>query len=197
MKSPKKRTPAKKQKPQRPNMEDTITITGGSGTDTLTVSDTVILDLGAYGAAQPALTSAGLPTISLDDLVSTSITLPSSTVSGGGGGGGSGVPYYSITTGGTGGSFTTSTGYTWATPYQNTVTIDTDGLTMKEGADIKIGDKSLTEAIEKIEERLGILNPNPELEERWDKLKELRKQYIEMEKDLLEKEKIMKILKET
>jgi hypothetical protein len=66
---------------------------------------------------------------------------------------------------------------------------------MKKGADIKIGGKSLTEAIEKIEERLGILHPNPELESRWDKLKDLRRQYVEMEKDILEKEKIMKILK--
>jgi len=48
-----------------------------------------------------------------------------------------------------------------------------------------------------IEERLGILHPNPELEDRWDELKELREQYIAMEKDLLEKEKIMKILKES
>jgi hypothetical protein len=67
---------------------------------------------------------------------------------------------------------------------------------MKEGADIKIGGKSLTEAIAKIEERLGILKPNPALEERWEKLKELREQYVEMERDLLEKEKLMKILKE-
>jgi uncharacterized membrane protein YvbJ len=78
----------------------------------------------------------------------------------------------------------------------STVHIDGDGLTMKEGADIKIGGKSLTKAIEKIEERLGILHPNPKLEERWEQLKELRRQYVEMEKDLLEKEKLMKILKE-
>ena len=77
------------------------------------------------------------------------------------------------------------------------VNIDADGLTMKKGADIKIGGKSLCEAIEKIEERLGILKPNTELESRWDKLKELRQQYVEMERDLLEKEKLMKILKET
>ncbi len=163
-------------------MTDTITITGGSGTDSLTVSDTVVLDLGDYGAAQTALTSAALPTISLDDLVATtSVTLPSS---------------YTIS----GGAY--STGYSFASGniYGNsgsTVHIDADGLTMKEGADIKVGGKSLCEAIEKIEERLGILKPNPELEERWDKLKELRKQYMELEKDLLEKEKIMKILKET
>jgi hypothetical protein len=78
----------------------------------------------------------------------------------------------------------------------NTVHIDADGLTMKAGSDIKIGGKSLTQAIEKIEERLGILHPNSALEERWEKLKELRQQYMELEKDLLEKEKLMKILKE-
>ena len=96
-------------------------------------------------------------------------------------------------------SITTSVPYTWTTNSTGTGTnvfIDGDGLTMKEGADIKIGGKSLTDAIEKIEDRLGILNPNPELEDRWEQLKELRRQYIELEKDLLEKEKIMKILKE-
>jgi hypothetical protein len=76
------------------------------------------------------------------------------------------------------------------------VHINGDGLVMQEGADIVVGGKSLSKAIEQIEERLGILHPNPALEERWDKLKELRQQYIEMEKDLLEKEKLMKILKE-
>jgi hypothetical protein len=48
-----------------------------------------------------------------------------------------------------------------------------------------------------MEERLAILRPNPTLEDRWEQLKELRRQYVEMEKDLLEKEKLMKILKET
>ena len=87
------------------------------------------------------------------------------------------------------------TNSTWTNTTAN-VNIDTDGISIKEGGDIKIAGKSLSEAIEKIEARLGILNPNPELENRWDQLKELRKQYIELEKDLLEKEKIMKILKE-
>jgi|LauGreDrversion4_2_1035121.scaffolds.fasta_scaffold37130_2 hypothetical protein len=89
-------------------------------------------------------------------------------------------------------------GTTIGTGYSNNpfVNIDTNGISVKEGGDIKIGGKSLSEAIDKIEERLGILNPNPELEERWDQLKALRKQYQELEKDLLEKEKIMKILKE-
>jgi hypothetical protein len=87
------------------------------------------------------------------------------------------------------------TGYNWTTTNVPTVNIDTNGVNIKEGGDIKIGNKSLSDAIEKIEERLGILNPNPALEERWDKLKELRKQYMELEKDLLEKEKIMEILR--
>ena len=109
-----------------------------------------------------------------------------------------------IYSGGT--SITSPSTITWNQDYSTTigsswnntanVNIDTDGITIKEGGDIKIAGKSLSDAIEKIEARLGILNPNPELEDRWDKLKELRKQYIELEKDLLEKEKLMKILKE-
>jgi hypothetical protein len=116
--------------------------------------------------------------------------------------------YYTVNSGLTVGGITsigtssTTVPYTYSTGYSingmnpTTVSIDTDGLTMAKGTDITVGGKSLTKAIEQIEERLGILHPNPELEERWDKLKDLRKQYMEMEKDILEKEKIMKILKE-
>jgi hypothetical protein len=42
---------------------------------------------------------------------------------------------------------------------------------------------------------LGILRPNEELESRWDQLKELRKQYVALEKDLIEKEKMWELLK--
>jgi hypothetical protein len=169
MKSPKKKMPAKKQK-QQPNYN----------------SDTVTIDA-SYGAV-PYTTniggSMGTDTITLNNtLWSGSIT----------------SPYTTTTTVPTGG-YTISTGsgagtYNWNNPPSTTVQINTDGLTMAEGTDITVGGKSLTKAIEQIEERLGILHPNPKLEERWDKLKELRQQYIEMEKDLLEKEKIMKILK--
>jgi hypothetical protein len=75
------------------------------------------------------------------------------------------------------------------------VILNEKGMEIKEGGDIKIGGKSLTEAIDKIEERLGILRPNPELEDRWEELKNLRKQYQELEKDLLQKEKMWTILK--
>jgi hypothetical protein len=90
-----------------------------------------------------------------------------------------------------------STNSTWSSTANGaSVNIDTNGINIKEGGDIKIAGKSLSAAIEAIEERLGILNPNPELEDRWEQLKELRKQYMDLEKDLLEKEKLMKILKE-
>ena len=162
-------------------------------------NDTVI-DISGYDAAQPyddITYSSGIDTITLSpkNYGVGSITLPSTfttttigsttntTVPNGG---------YTISSAGTGVNWTTGTTNTNAT-----VEINADGMKIKEGGDITIGGKSLSEAIEKIEERLGILNPNPALEERWDKLKELRKQYIEMEKDLLEKEKIMKILKES
>jgi hypothetical protein len=75
------------------------------------------------------------------------------------------------------------------------VILNEKGMEIKEGGDIKIGGKSLSEAIDKIEERLGILHPNPELEDRWEELKNLRKQYQELEKDLLQKEKMWTILK--
>jgi hypothetical protein len=67
---------------------------------------------------------------------------------------------------------------------------------MAAGTDIKVDGKSLKQFMDNMEERLAILHPNPALEDRWEQLKELRRQYVEMEKDLLEKEKIMKILKE-
>ncbi len=162
-------------------MKNKKTKNESSQIDSLTVSETITLDLGDYNTSIPALTSTGISTISLDDIITTSVTLPNS---------------YTISNGVTGSSYSTIGNYTW-TQNSSTVHIDADGLTMKEGADIKVGGKSLMEAIEKIEERLGILKPNTDLEDRWEQLKDLRRQYMELEKGLLEKEKIMKILKET
>jgi len=145
-------------------------------------SATVTID-GSYGAV-PYTTniggSMGTDTITLNNTLWSGGTITSP---------------YTYTTSGTGGAGT----YNWnnTTTSTNTkVHINGDGLVMAEGTDIIVGGKSLTKAIEQIEERLGILHPNPALEERWDQLKELRRQYIEMERDLLEKDKLMKILKE-
>ena len=178
--------PAKKQK-QQPNYDsDTVTITGNSYGS---VSNTVTLDSN-YGAV-PNITnigsSMGTDTITLNNTLwsGNSITSPY-TIS-------TGTPTITYSNG------TSAGAYNWnntTTSTNSKVHINGDGLVMQEGADIVVGGKSLTKALEQIEERLGILHPNPALEERWDKLKELRQQYIEMEKDLLEKEKLMKILKE-
>ena len=147
--------------------------------DTVLVVSDAAGTLGGYGAvpnwsSYNIDTSMGTDTITLDSSMfnTGSITAP-----------------YTYTTSGT-------SGYTLSSN-PSTVHIDAGGLTMKEGADIVVGGKSLTQAIEKIEQRLAILTPNTELESRWEQLKELRNLYVELERDLLEKEKIMKILKES
>jgi hypothetical protein len=61
--------------------------------------------------------------------------------------------------------------------------------------EVKIKGKSLTEMFEKIEERLAILHPNPELEEKWDNLRALRNAYMELEAEIKEKEAMWGILK--
>jgi hypothetical protein len=61
--------------------------------------------------------------------------------------------------------------------------------------DVKIKGKSINEMFEKIEERLAILHPNEKLEEKWEELRELRNRYIELEKEIIEKEKMWDILK--
>lgn len=150
-------------------MSQNTIITGGSG------SDTIVLDSGAAGTALPVFDFSN-DTITFDySSMADSITIPN---------GG-----YTLTA-------NTSIDYTSTYGYDTSVNITGNGITMKEGCDIKVGNRSLTDAIDKIEERLGILHPNPELEDRWEQLKDLRKQYQELEKELLEKEKMWKILKE-
>lgn len=169
MKSPKKRTPAKK--PRQRKVQD---------------DNTIVLDLGSGAGTDCISSGAGIDTITMTGATGTSYTMDpvwstsSITIPNGG---------YTISSGS---AYTTN----WTQSYTGTVSIDTNGLTMKEGADIKIGGKSLVDAIEKIEERLAILKPNEELENRWEQLKSLRQQYIDLEKELLEKEKMWKILKE-
>ena len=74
-----------------------------------------------------------------------------------------------------------------------------NSLSVKGNADfegeVTIKGKSLTDMFEKIEERLAILHPNPELEDKWDELKELGKRYKELEQEIIEKEKVWAILK--
>lgn len=61
--------------------------------------------------------------------------------------------------------------------------------------DIKVQGVSLSKRLDKIEERLGILRPNNDLEGRWEKLKALGEEYRKLEKEILEGEQIWDILK--
>lgn len=78
---------------------------------------------------------------------------------------------------------------------------DIKGSTLKVNGDadfdgeVTIKGKSLTDMLDKIEERLAILHPNPELEDKWDELKELGKRYKELEQEIIEKERVWAILK--
>lgn len=60
--------------------------------------------------------------------------------------------------------------------------------------DLKLQGKSLKDSLDRIEERLAILRPNEELEEKWENLRGLRKAYMELEAEIIEKEKMWAIL---
>ena len=83
---------------------------------------------------------------------------------------------------------------TLAEPALNGATLSVKGNADFEG-EVTIKGKSLSEMFDKIEERLAILHPNPELEDRWDELKELGRRYKELETEIIEKEKVWAILK--
>lgn len=61
--------------------------------------------------------------------------------------------------------------------------------------DVKIKGKSINDSLERIEERLAILRPNEDLEEKWENLRALRNAYKELEAEIIEKEAMWAILK--
>ena len=64
-----------------------------------------------------------------------------------------------------------------------------------DGADLTINGKSLKGWMEKVEERLNILTPNPELEKEWDELRRLGERYRKLEKKCKEKAEVWNKLK--
>jgi hypothetical protein len=143
--------------------------------DVLITQDSCSLDLG-YGAVPPDYSSisysGGIDTITLDSSTmysSNTITLPSS----------------SYTIGGASGQFYTSTG-TGHNNWNNvttssTVNITGAGIDMAAGTDISIDGKSLKEFMNKMEERLAILVPNPAKLEQFAALKKAYEHYKLME----------------
>jgi hypothetical protein len=136
------------------------------------------LDLG-YGAVPPDYGnisySGGVDTITIDPSLYTSgsITLPTTTITNGG---------YTI---GSAGStmYTTGTGsYTWGTTTSPSVNITSGGIDMAAGTDITVDGKSLKTFMNKMEERLAILIPDPAKLEKFEALKKAYEHYKLMEK---------------
>ena len=57
-------------------------------------------------------------------------------------------------------------------------------------ADIEINGISLKQTLEDIQQRMAILQPNPELEKEFKELREIRQKYIQLERNLLEKKEM-------
>ncbi len=108
--------------------------------------------------------------------------------------------------GGTQTSFTLNTGVTGtASPYvwastsgwdttTGSATIHVKGEAVFDG-NVTVKGRDLTQMLESIESRLGILTPNPELESEFDELKALGDAYREAEKKFKEQKRIFEILK--
>tara|TARA_R110000796_G_scaffold60233_7_gene139199 strand:- start:23499 stop:23879 length:381 start_codon:yes stop_codon:yes gene_type:complete len=82
----------------------------------------------------------------------------------------------------------------WAFTDSSGAINSSNGITMATDADITIGGKSMREFMEQVNERLAILEPNKKLEAEWAELKELGERYRAMERELLEKARVWKIL---
>jgi len=82
----------------------------------------------------------------------------------------------------------------WYTTGTNT---DQSGKLILQGenADLDINGKSLKTWMQKVEERLNILTPNPELEKEWDELRRLGERYRKLEKKCQQKSDMWNRLK--
>jgi hypothetical protein len=112
------------------------------------------------------------------------------------------VPGYgaAIGNGGTGYTYTTGTSSSpWIATGSSpgTLSVEQSGTIELRGEnpDIKMNGKSMVAWMEKVEERLNILTPNPELEKDWDDLRRLGERYRALEKKCREKAKMWEALK--
>ena len=164
---------------------DTIVL-GGSMNDTINLT----------GWDSPLSTS-----LSTDYSYSATLGTPTSINSGGSGatlttttGGGLmwgnvGTPYTY-----TGAPGTISSGGNWTTYNNQPQVLKVTGNAEFEG-EVTIRGVKLDDRLTAIEERLGILRPNNDLEGKWEKLKALGEEYRKLEQEILEGENIWDILK--
>ena len=125
-------------------------------------------------AANPYANSIGIDTITLSDTIDLSCMTSSITSP------------YTVTGATYTGPYTvnTSNGAPWMTTSPTSPKINLNG----EGADIEVNGWSLVSAMKSIEQRLAIMQPNPELEKEWAELKHLGDQYRKLEQHILEKQ---------
>ena len=137
----------------------------------VTAQEIDTIDLGDYGAAGSSYIisgSSGVDTITLDPSwtsMATSITMPSTYTIGA-----AGSNYY-----------TTGINGNWNNTSASTVNITGGGIDMAAGTDIKIDGKSLKNFMDKMEERLAILVPDPAKLEKFEALKKAYEHYKLME----------------
>lgn len=84
-------------------------------------------------------------------------------------------------------SIWTTTGTTtapWLSSNPTGAKIQLDG----ESADITVNGWSLVDAVKRIEERLGLYQPNPELEQEWEDLRALADEYKKLEQHIKDKQ---------
>jgi hypothetical protein len=92
--------------------------------------------------------------------------------------------------------YTVSNGTTgWTTPYNNQPSIMKVECDAEFKGEVTIRGVKLDERLNAIEERLGILRPNNDLEGKWEKLKALGEEYRKLEQEILEGEDIWATLK--
>lgn len=176
MKSQQKRTPVKKPRRSKMLTDEQKKLLEDSPSS----SDDTVIDLSNYGAAQETInieSLTSLDTITLDSSTMSTITFPSIT-----------YPNTTISSTGTSGYSTWTTtgtsGYTLGTGVginPATVHINSDGIDIKEGGDIKVDGKSLKEFMNKMEQRLSILVPDPAKLEKFEALKRAYEHYKTME----------------
>ena len=80
----------------------------------------------------------------------------------------------------------------WSNPYSNG-NIQIQGDANVDGT-LKVKGVDIGETLSKIQDQLAIYQPAPELEEKWEELRELARRYKELVADIKEKEKIWSIL---
>jgi hypothetical protein len=145
-------------------------------------TDDITLDLGDIDVATESFHISGsgsidtitLDSIDLSNMSTSSITIPSTSYSA--------YNWSPSTTG----AYTINTTNTWSNP---SVNITSNGIVMPSGSDIKIDGQSLKEFMNKMEQRLAILVPDPKKLEKFEALKKAYEHYKTMESLCFDEEK--------